>query len=885
MAGAVAAKATRPGVVAPVLGDPVVTGPWRSPASPGAIHPGRSGPLTPEERELAQAAWRYFIRNTQTSTGLVNAVDGFPSTTMWDTASAVAGITAAQGLGLIDVAEATTRLGAIIDALQKITLFRNLCPNKAYNTISAERVDYANHPGEIGCSALDVGRLMAWMEIVSQRYPALAPGAHRAVAHWNPASMVSGGRMMGANVAPSGATEFDQEGRLGYEEYSAKAFRMWGFDTREAEKPQPYGLVTLYGIPVPFDTRDARSTGGHNFVVSEAAILDGVEFGWNEPDDTDPDPFDHAVGWFAAVANNIYAAQEARYENTRILTAKTEHQVAGPPYFVYDTLYSDGMPWVTITIDGVISPAVSALSAKAAIGLWALWRTPYTDKLLAAARTLETPDRGIQEGRLDSGAAIDITTANTNGIILETLLYKVQGRLHFPSAPEAPPPLLPPPGPAPAPPAAPASGPPPAPAPAPAPSPSRAAAVDGRAPAPPSAATRVTAGPGRHGQLTPAEAQAARIAWRYFENNTRAATGLVDAGEGYHSTTMWDTASAVAAIVCARQLELIDEPDAETRLRRIIAVLGELRLFHGECPNKAYDTVSTRPTDYSDRPAENGCSALDVGRLLIWMRIVRNRFPALREAAERTVAHWNIQTLVRGGELWGSTVKDGRAVFRQEGRLGYEQYAAKGYQLWGVAAPVSARPGAYAVSQIEGVPIAHDRRDGRNSGGHNYVVSETAVLDGLEFGWAPAGAATPDPWTVEAARNIFAAQENRHQHTGLLTARTEHQLLQAPHFVYDTLYSDGTPWATVDATGRATPGAAAVAAKAAFGLWALWPTPYADLLFEKVLPARDPDHGYYEGLLESGGDIRVFTANNNGVILEALAFKSGGGPLIRPLRL
>jgi hypothetical protein len=146
------------------------------------------------------------------------------------------------------------------------------------------------------------------------------------------------------------------------------------------------------------------------------------------------------------------------------------------------------------------------------------------------------------------------------------------------------------------------------------------------------------------------------------------------------------------------------------------------------------------------------------------------------------------------------------------------------------------------------------------------------------------GSATPDPWTVEAAHNIFLAQQARYQHTGLLTARTEHQLREAPNFVYDTLYSDGTAWATVDATGRAVPGAAAAAAKAAFGLWALWPSPYADLLLDKMLPARDPAHGYYEGLLEGGGDIRVFTANNNGVILEALAFKAAG-PLIRSRRL
>ncbi len=851
LASPAAARSPAPGVVAPVDGDPVAVGAWRSPAFPGSVHPGRSGPLTPEERELAQSAWRYFVKNTQPSTGLVNAVDGYPSTTMWDTASAVAGIAAAQGLGLIDLAEAKARLGAMIDSLRKISLFRNLCPNKVYNTINADRVDYSNRPGELGCSALDVGRLMAWMEIVSQRYPALAPMAHRAVEHWNPSSMVIGGEMMGANIAPDKSTEMDQEGRLGYEEYAAKAFRMWGFDVHEAARPQPYSLVTLYGVTVPYDSRDPRVTGAHNFVVSEAAILDGIEFGWNEPDDTDPDPLNHAVGWYAAVANNIYAAQEARYAHTKVLTAKTEHQVAGPPYFVYDTLFSDGKPWITMTFDGANAPEASALSTKASVGLWALWRTPYTDKLFAAARTLETPDRGVLEGRLDTGGPIAISTANTNGILLETLLYKVQGRLHVPSAPEDPPPPQTPPAPAPA------------------------------AATPPKAAAAASAAAilGRRGPLTAAETQAAKVAWRYFEANTRPATGLVDAAEGYHSTTLWDTASALAAITCAHDLGLIDDRDAQARLGRILSVLGSIRLFHGECPNKAYDTLTLQPTDYSDRPAENGCSALDVGRMLVWMRILSDRFPALRQSAEGAVGHMNIATLVRGGELWGSTVRGGHTVFLQEGRLGYEQYAAKGFELWGQSTPISSRHGPYEISKIEGVPVAHDRRDGPNSGGHNYVVSEPYILDGLEFGWAPPGSSTPDPWTAEAARNIDLAQESRYAHTGILTARTEHQLLDAPHFVYDSLFSDGKPWATVDALGHATPSGAAVASKAAFGLWALWPDAYSDRLFAAVLPARDDAHGFREGTLERGGDIPVYTANNNGVILEALAFKVRG-PLI-----
>ena len=54
---------------------------------PAWKYPQRSGPLTPRELEMAKLCWLYFENNYQSETGLVNAVNDYPSTTMWDTAS------------------------------------------------------------------------------------------------------------------------------------------------------------------------------------------------------------------------------------------------------------------------------------------------------------------------------------------------------------------------------------------------------------------------------------------------------------------------------------------------------------------------------------------------------------------------------------------------------------------------------------------------------------------------------------------------------------------------------------------------------------------------------------------------------------------------------
>jgi hypothetical protein len=893
-APAVQAAPTR----ARVDSDPVPGGSYTTrPATAGAPHPGRSGPLTPEEREIARVAWRYFENNTQSSTGLVNSVDKFPSTTLWDIGSSIAAIVSAHQLGFIGSDEASGRLARMLETLARIELFRGLCPNKAYNSATAQRVTYNGEPGEIGCSALDVGRLLVWMRILEQRYPALQPAVRKAVNHWNVATMVRGGELYGTQVGADGQVAYLQEGRLGYEEYGAKAFRLWGYDTRKAAAAEPFGLVSIYGVRIPYDARDPKVLGAHNYVVTESYALDGIEFGWDEPGDTRSGPFEHTSGWIARAAERVYLAQQRRFERDGILTARTEHQLAGAPYFVYDTVFSDGVPWTTITDTGAAHPEFASVAIKGAFGLWALWQTPYTDKLFAYVRGANDPQRGFFEGLLEKdGSRIEAFTANNNGIILETLLYKVEGKLYRSEA-------LPSPLPTPA-----VSGrrnrSPPAAAPVQDISPvaaqmptQSAAALDDNWPPP--AASPIIAGAltvpptsanashfGRTGPLTETERAMATAAWHYFARNTQNRTGLVDAGENYPSSTLWDTAAVFAAVVSAQQIGLIDRPEAETRLSAMLTSLAKIRRFRDQCPNKAFNTATLVPTNYSNQPKEIGCSALDLGRALIWLRIVHNLYPALRPATEALVDYWNIGMLVRDGTLVGSTLQHGDVIAQQEGRLGYEEYAAKGFALWGLQADVAAAPEPYATAEIEGVVVAHDTRDAHNRCGSNHVVTESYALDGIELGWDRADDRQSGPftftdgWIAANAWHVYLAQERRSARTGILTARSEHQLAAAPNFVYDTVFSDGVAWATVDARGRAVPTGAAVSAKAALGLWALWPSTYTNRLFDAVASAFDADRGFYEGTLEAGGRIAAFTANNNGIILESLLYKLKG-PLIR----
>lgn len=141
---------------------------------PASEYEPRSGELTPREMAIAKNAWQYFVANFQPTTGLVNAVNKYPSTTMWDSASYMAAMTAARELGIIDKAEFDRRMLKLLATLNKLDLFRNELPNKAYNTITGQKVNYQNKPGEIGFSALDIGRMLIWLKVIKERYPEYA---------------------------------------------------------------------------------------------------------------------------------------------------------------------------------------------------------------------------------------------------------------------------------------------------------------------------------------------------------------------------------------------------------------------------------------------------------------------------------------------------------------------------------------------------------------------------------------------------------------------------------------------------------------------------------------------------------------------------------------
>lgn len=376
-------------------------------------------PLTEREENWAHIAWTYFENNTEPTTGMVNSVDGYTATTMWDTASYLLALIAAERLELISRAQFDQRLDLILTTLTQLPLFEDALPNKSYNTVTAAMVDYRNKPTKegIGWSAIDIGRLLVPFNIIVWSYPEHTAQIQEVISHWKFDDLLKDGVLYGAAIDKEGKTVYLQEGRLGYEEYAAKSLALMGLDAHRALKYSDFlGWIDIYGIQVPYDLRSPEKYHAHNYVVSEPYILDGLEYGWDEVS--------------RELAFRVYRAQEERYIRTNTLTAVSEDHIDRPPYFVYNTVFTDGKTWNCIAEDGTAAAQFKTISTKAVFGWYVLYGTAYTDKLVDRIKALYDPVRGWYSGQYEiDGQPNKAITCNTNGIILESLCYRKQGRM------------------------------------------------------------------------------------------------------------------------------------------------------------------------------------------------------------------------------------------------------------------------------------------------------------------------------------------------------------------------------------------------------------------------------------------------------------------------
>ncbi|MDV3351247.1 DUF3131 domain-containing protein [Leptothoe sp. LEGE 181152] len=870
-------------------------------------------PLTPEEMGYAQSAWNYFVDNVQESSGLSNSAGGYPSGTLWDLGNYLAAMNAARWMGLIEQAEFDSRLNKFLTSLGELRLFEDTLPNKVYNSATGEMVDYGNNPLErgIGWSALDIGRLLAAFHILRTCHPQYSEWMAGILSSWNIAASVRDGMLYGAAVLPDDSTLLVQEGRLGYEEYAARGYALWGFDAPQAIAYDPFDFVDIYGLQIPHDTRDFQTTNANNYVVSESYILDAIEFGL-EGDQAD-------------YARRVFEAQKRRFEDTGLLTAVSEDNINQAPYFLYSTVYSNGVPWAVITENNELHPELRTLSAKSAFG----WRyvypdDPYAHKIFDHVKDTTNSGRGYYAGIYESGLydaqppINDILTGNSNGLILEILYYKARGHVPMlasgsapvsvPTVPagentgdlppppetasnsEPPPsesaPAAPPPESAPAAPTEVASNPaPPPPTESAAPPPPTSPAGITVAAIAPVEKPRSSACSSVVSPLNITDMRYAKTAWQYFEAN-HAPSGLVPDRSDLDGVTLWGVGDYLASLHAARAMDVINAKKFDERVRHLLGALQEIELFAGELPHRSYSTLTLEPIDYGGNslPQGNGWSGLDIGRLLASLHTLKTCHPEYTDVVDQLALDWSYLRVVRNGRIANARLAQddrGRDRIRVKPAeiLGYEEYAARAFQLWGFDASRSAVGGNYVTTKLEeqAVPTNRSQPEQRRRNELLNTTSTPFILYGLEFGF--------DPQISSLVEAIYQAEASRYKRTRTFSASGTTLVNQAPYVVHSTLVSDGRDWVAVDDQGEVIPHSRVVSTAVAFAYHTLFPnSDYGRELWLATLDLYNQQLGYYEGFYESGGRRAIgFTGSTNSLILQALLHKNTQQqPLIYP---
>ena len=375
-------------------------------------------------------------------------------------------------------------------------------------------------------------------------------------------------------------------------------------------------------------------------------------------------------------------------------------------------------------------------------------------------------------------------------------------------------------------------------------------------------------------ELSPAEKQfyrdVAKSAWAFMEANYQPSTGLVSATADWANTTIWDVGGQFLAFRAAKDLGLLAADEYDKRMRKALATLEKAPLYNKVAFNKVISTT----TGGLGEGGMHGYAATDMGRLLAALKIVSVQEPQLKDQIDRVVKRIDMNQIVKDGYLYGMLPgSSGKPWVFQEGRIGYEQYVARGFSEWGadvanaMDVTKNGRP-----KKVYGVEILEDTR------WQDRLLSEPFVLYGLEFGLEGA--------YKDLAANVLKAQQARYDSTGRMTMVSEDASTIPPHyFYYYCVYCSGKPFSIDVATpGKTLDGPRWVSTKAAFGWNAIMPNDYTKKAMDFVAAANDAKKGWASGVMEdSKQSTKSWDINTAAVLLEVAQYQlRGARPLIEP---
>ena len=785
-----------------------------------------------DELKMARIAWKYIENNFNEKTGLTAAAHKYPSAATWDWANAVYAIYAARKFKIITQERYETMMKKFLTTMQKMQLFNNELPNKTYNTNSAKMVNYVNKVVKdgIGWSAADLARLLSSLNMIEQCEEPLAPEIEKLTLRYRYCRALSVEGDLYGGTYSDGKLTINHEALTGYEEYLARGYELWGNNAREARQYKFVKEVEVYGVKIPTDTRPFFS----NFVESEPFWYLGFEYG---VDDSESSKY----------IKNMYKVQEERYKRTGQITAVTEDNIDRRPYFLFNTVYTNGEAWKTINQHGADYDEYKTVSSKAGIGMRYLFDTPYSNKVFNYLKNNYDPKKGyyagIYEKRPGQNKAM---TLNTNSIILEAMLSAKMGPLqklkkidsrgvydsyrntinNFRCLPTE----------------------------------TKARILEPFTPL--EANTSVDCG------CEGKEVKAAKIAWNYFENNYNPETGLVNGVNKYKVIKPEHIGKTIMATMSAESLDIIYKDVFQKRISTLLSTLKKMKSYHNELPNLYYSAKTGKMVkkDGSDAKRAGGWDLYSIAQLMTGLYHLQHNYPEYREEVFSIVAKWDFKRAILEKSMqdrWFNGKDKGGAIEILD--------PAKEFYIHN----------ALKFFNIKSYSHLYDERNLDYKAVYHYEVPmgfEDRLTNGESYLWTM----MEQPYYLKYkhySSNIYLALKDRYTITGKFATSTEEALDRKPHWVQNSIYNEGKLWDNLNRKRKPVHKRGLLSTKAAFIYNALYgyTDDYAKTLMSEIESVAKEGYGWYGGVyLKSKQINKSLNIQTNAAVLESLSYKKMG---------
>jgi hypothetical protein len=362
---------------------------------------------------IAQNAWNYFSLGVGVSaaTGLPYANNDCPYYTDWDLGAYIQAIMAAEQTGVLSRTGdwgADDRINKVLTCLETRSRMANNLPYAWYSSTTNQV--WTDHVGE--ATATDTGKLLIALKNLETYNPTLKNRIDTLVYNTTNYELrkISVDILLGEyNTGIRNPNLYDYYVTKGFacfwpERYNTEANSMLDFIFSRTK-------IQYNGVTLP----NAQ-------IICDPMLMLMFEFQNNDPR-------------IVNLSQDAYLAQETRYNTTGHYTAFSEGNtgVDGIYSFVYQWIVAaDGRMWTCqyndnngLVVDVPISPIIFF---KAAIGMRALYETPYTQQMVDYLTSqMPYPYAGYIQGVDETGRVLYSVNAGVgNALIIEAACYAIE---------------------------------------------------------------------------------------------------------------------------------------------------------------------------------------------------------------------------------------------------------------------------------------------------------------------------------------------------------------------------------------------------------------------------------------------------------------------------